>query len=72
MKRYIRSNVQLLWPFMMYGEYEDGFSAYVGGYDEYDCMSKLIKMHDSRDHGDLVFYTGVNDEDYIDGERVTE
>ena len=72
MKRYIRSNIQTLWPFMMYGEYEDGYSTTVGGYDEDDCMSRLIKIHDSGKHGDLIFYTGVNDDNYVDGERVDD
>ena len=70
MKRYIRSNIQMLWPFRMYGEYEDGYSTTVGGNDEDDCIDRLIQMSDK--HGDLTFYTGVDDELYDNGERIDD
>ena len=40
----------------------------VGGFDEEDCMTRLISMID--EHGDLVWYSGVSDEDYVAGEYI--
>ena len=40
----------------------------VGSFDEEDCMMKLIAKQEK--HGELTWYSGVNDEDYVDGEYV--
>ena len=61
--------MKILYPFKMAGRYEDDTEIEVGGFDEEDCMCKLIEIHDSGKHGNLVWYSGVTDEEYIDGER---
>lgn len=58
----------ILTPWKMYGEYEDGTEIVVGGFNEYDCMDKLC--YRQREHGELMFYTGINNEDYVDGEYI--
>jgi hypothetical protein len=60
----------LLYPWKMYGEYEDGTSAYVSGDNEDDCMYRLIQRMDA--HGSLTMYTGVTDEFYDNGERMVD
>jgi len=60
--------VKVCYPFVMYGEYEDGSDATVGGFDEEDCMGKLIGLIDK--HGMLTYYTGISDEDYSAGECI--
>ena len=72
MKRYIRSAVNVIRPWKLYAEFEDGHSQEFGGYDEDDCMAKMIQMHNSGKHGDAVFYTGVTDECYEAGERICD
>lgn len=57
-----------MYPWKMVGEYEDGYSAEVGGEDEYDCMGKLIDLQEK--HGKLTWYGGLCDEDYMDGEYI--
>lgn len=48
------------------GEFEDGYSCEVGGNDIGDCLYRLTQLEDK--HGQLVWYGGLNDENYIDGE----
>lgn len=67
MKKYIKSS-QLKYPFMMLGEYADGYSTECGGDDEEDCMYRLIQLQDK--HGDLTWYSGLTNEDYTDGEYI--
>lgn len=62
----IRSNI--LEPWRICGEYEDGFSVTVGGNDEEDCMVMLIDL--TEDHGELTWYSGYRDEDYEAGEYI--
>lgn len=57
--------MKILWPFKMVGIYEDDYEAEVGGFDEEDCMYKLISLMDK--HGQLTWYSGYCDEDYVDG-----
>ena len=52
----------------MVGKFADGSEFYVGDFSEYDCMGQLINLQDK--HGELTWYSGVNDEDYVDGEYV--
>ena len=53
----------------MYGEYSDGSTVYVDGYNETDCTQKLCDLQAI--HGDIKFYSGVDDEDFVCGERVS-
>ena len=52
----------------MVGRYMDDEEIEVTGYDEEDCMYKLISLQDQ--HGDLTWYSGVSNEDYIGGEYI--
>lgn len=52
----------------IFGEYADGFETVCGGGSEESAMYRLIELIDI--HGDLVFYTGVTDEDYCAGEYI--
>ena len=58
----------MFYPWKMYGEYEDGSDYTVGGNSEEDCMQKLIDQIEKRRM--LVYYTGVCDEDYVNGEYI--
>lgn len=58
--------IKIIYPYKMVGEYTDGEEIFVGGFDEEDCMYKLI--HKQESHGKLTWYSGVTDDDYIDGE----
>lgn len=71
MKRCIKSaRFQAPKNWKMYGEYADGYEIEVTGWDIGDCMGKLEELESQ--HGELVFYTGVNDDEYIDGEYFDE
>lgn len=59
---------QVIWNWKMVARYEDDYEAEVGGWDEEDCIVKLDKLRD--EHGDCVWYSGVTDEEYIDGEYI--
>ena len=59
----------VLYPWKMVGRYgneEIEIEAY--GLNEEDCMYKLISLQDK--YGPLVWYSGVTDEDYVDGEYI--
>ena len=56
-------HMRILFPFLMYGEYSDGSSAFAGGENEEDCIERLATL------GELVYYTCVTDEDYFCGQR---
>ena len=60
--------VKLCFPWMMVGRYADDEEITVCGFDEEDCKMKLIAKQEK--HGELTWYSGVNDEDYVDGEYV--
>lgn len=60
--------MRFLYPWKMVGRYADDAEVEVGGFDEEDCMSKLIDMIDK--HGDLTWYSGFSDEDYEAGEYI--
>ena len=60
--------MKICFPWRMVGRYADDEEIYVGGYDEEDCMCKLIDKQEK--HGELTWYSGVNDEDYVDGEYI--
>lgn len=60
--------MKICFPWKMVGRYADDKEIYVGGYDEEDCMMKLIDKQEK--HGALTWYSGINDEDYVDGEYI--
>lgn len=60
--------MKICFPWRMVGRYADDEEIYVGGCDEEDCMRKLIDKQ--KKHGALTWYSGVNDEDYVDGEYI--
>lgn len=62
--------INVLWHWKMVGEFADGEEIYVGGHDEEDCMNKLFELQES--HGELTWYSGVCDEDYVAGEYIGE
>jgi len=64
----IRSAVNIIYPWKMVGEYEDGEEEEVGGFDEEHCMQKLIDLQE--EHGELTWYSGYSDEDYANGEYI--
>lgn len=57
----------ILTPWKMIGEYADGEVYYSFGNSEEDCLEKLLSNEII--HGYLVWYSGANDEYYIDGEK---
>ena len=59
---------KVIYPWKMIGRYADDEEIYVGGQDEEDCMYELIEKQ--KQHGNLVWYSGVTDEDYVDGEYI--
>lgn len=61
-------DISLLYPWKMIGRYVDDAEITVEGYDEEDCMCKLVDLQEQ--HGELTWYCGVSDEDYVDGEYI--
>lgn len=59
---------KLCYPWKMVGRYEDDYETEVGGNNEEDCMGKLIDLQEK--HGNLVWYSGLCDEDYEAGEYI--
>ena len=62
----IKSNI--FEPWRMCGKYVDGFTITIGGNNEEDCMQRLIDLQEK--HGDLIWYSGYTDQDYIAGEYI--
>lgn len=62
----ISSNI--LEPWRICGRFEDGFSVTVGANDEDSCIATLIDLTEK--HGDLVWYSGYEDPDYLGGEYI--
>lgn len=60
--------LNIIYPRKMVGRYADDEEIIVGGNDEEDCMYELIEKQ--KQHGNLVWYSGVTDEDYVDGEYI--
>lgn len=63
-------SVDYIYPWKMVGRYEDDYEAEIGGNNEEDCMCKLIDLQEK--HGNLVWYSGYCDEDYVAGEYIGE
>lgn len=59
---------QFLTPWKMYAEYTDGAELYFYGNSEEECIQEIADRQE--EHGECTMYTGVNDEDYVDGEYV--
>lgn len=64
----IQNSTSIVWPWKMVGRYKDDYEAEVGGFDESECMEKLIALQP--EHGDLIWYSGYSDEDYESGEYI--
>lgn len=60
--------MKLLYTWRMVGRYADQTEIEVGGMDEEDCMWRLCNL--IKEHGNLEWYSGVCDEDYVDGEYI--
>lgn len=60
--------ITIIYPWKMAGRYEDGTEVTVGGFDEEDCMNKLIEKIEK--HGTLEWYSGIENEDYVAGEYI--
>ena len=58
----------ILTPWKMIGRYTDNEEITVSGFNEEDCMCKLIDLQEK--YGALTWYSGINDEDYVDGEYI--
>ena len=58
----------ILTPWKMIGRYTDDEEITVSGFSEEECMYKLIDLQEK--HGALTWYSGINDEDYVDGEYI--
>lgn len=63
-----KTMVKICYPWKMCGRYEDNFESTIGGYNEEDCMEKLIDLQEK--HGALERYSGFCDEDYKAGEYI--
>ena len=59
---------KVCYPWVMIGEFEDGYSYEMGGNDIGDCLSRLEKLEAK--HGEMTWYGGLNDEGYVDGEYI--
>lgn len=55
----------LYFPWRFWAEYEDGFETYIQGDSEDECIETIAKFKEL--HGECIYYTGVNDEVYVDG-----
>lgn len=60
--------MRINYPWKMVARYADDYEAEVGGFDEKDCMGKLIDLMEK--HGEMVWYSGFTDEDYVAGEYI--
>lgn len=60
--------MKICYPWIMVGRYADNEEITVGGYSEEDCMERLVDLEEK--HGELTWYSGVSDEDYVAGEYV--
>lgn len=67
-KKSVKAGYQLQFPYMVEGEFADGYTYTAGGNSEAECVETLANMQDK--HGKLVWYSGVTDEDYDAGRRI--
>lgn len=60
---------KILFPWAMVGRFADGYTCEVAGDSEAECVEKLGNMQDK--HGELEFYSGIDDDDYdASGRRI--
>lgn len=59
---------KICFPWRMIGRYDDGVEIIVNGFNEDECMYKLIELQNK--HGKLEWYSGLCDEDYANGEYI--
>lgn len=59
---------RVCYPWVMIGEFEDGYSYEMGGNDIGDCLERLSRLEAK--HGEMTWYGGLNDEEYVDGEYI--
>lgn len=67
-KKSVKAGYQLQFPYMVEGEFADGYTYTAGGNSEGECVETLANMQDK--HGELVWYSGITDEDYDAGRRI--
>lgn len=68
MKKYIKGD-KILYPYVFYGKYANGTYRLAKGNSEQECLEQLGNWQDK--YGKLLSYSGINDENYVDGECVT-
>jgi hypothetical protein len=52
--------------FALVARYEDDIDITFYGRDEDDCIWQMAQQRDK--YGEVTWYSGVNDDDYVDGE----
>lgn len=67
-RKSVKAGYQLQFPYMVEGEFADGYTYTAGGSSEAECVETLANMQDK--HGELVWYSGITDEDYDAGRRI--
>ena len=66
-------DMTIMYPFKFIGRFEDNKGDWTeiitySSFSESDCIQQLIDLQDK--YGQLTWYSGCNDEDYVDGEYV--
>ena len=67
-RKSVKAGYQLQFPYMVEGEFADGYTYTAGGNSEAECVETLADMQDK--HGELVWYSGITDEDCDAGRRI--
>lgn len=60
--------ITVMYPWKMVGRYANDEEVIVSGFDEEDCMCKLVDLIEK--NGELTWYSGYTDEDYEAGEYI--
>lgn len=60
--------MKILYPYKLWARYKDDYEILIEGNNEDDCISKMAGMIGK--HGEVTWYSGYCDEDYVDGEYV--
>ncbi len=55
-------------PYKMIAKFADGQEFYFYGQNETDCDNSIIDRTEV--HGEVVYYYGVTDENYVDGTKI--
>ena len=64
----MKHRIEILWPWKMAARFADDYETIVCGNDEDACICKIADL--AEQHGECVWYSGVCDDDYMDGEYV--